>query len=153
MFTRQRDLDFDVFEDLKAIHSDSLHAFHAPLFGSYVPAGFPSPALDYKEESLDLNELCVQHPSATYYVRASGESMLGAGIHNKDILVVDRSLRAQAGQIVVAALNGEFTVKVLQTHPELLLEPRNDDYSNITISDTDDFEIFGVVTFVIHSTL
>ncbi len=148
----QKQMNFAAFESAKSLRPKSSNTFSAPLFGSYVPAGFPSPAQDYKEESLDLNELCIQHPSATYYVRASGESMLGAGIHNHDILVVDRSIRASHGHIVVAALNGEFTVKVLQTSPRLFLEPRNDAYSNIEISDTDDFEIFGVVTFVIHST-
>jgi len=149
----QRKLNFELFEQAKTIKTQGVSEFRAPLFGSYVPAGFPSPATDYKEESMDLNELCVQHPTATYYVRASGDSMQGAGIYDNDILVVDRSLRAQAGQIVVAALNGDFTVKVLQTHPCLLLEPRNEAYSNIEISDIDDFEIFGVVTFVIHATL
>ncbi len=79
--------------------------------------------------------------------------MIGAGVYDKDILVVDRSIRARDGQIVVAALNGEFTVKVLKTNPELVLEPRNEHYQNIKISPEDDFEIFGVVTFVVHATL
>ncbi len=149
----QKRINFDVFDHAQALTPKPNSQFKAPLFGSYVPAGFPSPAMDYKEESLDLNELCIQHPSATYYVRASGESMLGAGIHNHDILVVDRSMRAQPGHIVVAALNGEFTVKVLQTNPRLCLEPRNELYSTIEVSDADEFDIFGVVTFVIHSTL
>jgi len=152
MQSPQRQMNFSTFDRVQPIKADELQAFSAPLFGSYVPAGFPSPALDFKEETLDLNELCVQHPTATYYVRASGDSMKEAGIHNQDILVVDRSLRAIDGNIVVAALNGDFTVKVLKTSPELILEPRNQDYDNIEISDNDDFEIFGVVTFVIHST-
>ena len=149
----QKRLNFEVFEQATPARVDALNQFSAPLFGSYVPAGFPAPAQDYKEESLDLNELCVKHPTATYYVRASGESMLDAGIHNRDILVVDRSLRAVHGNIVVAALNGDFTVKVLCTSPSLCLEPRNDAFSNIEVGDEDDFEIFGVVTYVIHSTL
>jgi len=152
MRTPQRQLNFEVFDDLKAVKNESFHNFSAPLFGSYVPAGFPSPTMDYKEESLDLNELCVRHPTATYYVRASGESMLGAGIHNRDILVVDRSIRAAHGNIVVAAINGEFTVKVLHTSPSISLEPCNNAFSTIDIGDDDDFEIFGVVTFVIHAT-
>lgn len=109
--------------------------------------------MDYNEESLDLNELCVQHPTATYYVRASGNSMIEAGIHDQDVLVVDRSLRASDGNIVVAALNGEFTVKVLTTKPSLALEPRNEAFDTISISEDDEFDIFGVVTFVVHSTL
>ena len=149
----QRKLHFDTFEHVNAIRPENLSEFRAPLFGNYVPAGFPSPALDAKEESLDLNELCVQHPTATYYVRASGESMLGAGIHDRDVLVVDRSVRAVDGNIVVAALNGDFTVKILRTSPELCLEPRNEAFSTIAINDSDEFEVFGVVTFVIHATL
>ena len=106
----------------------------------------------YTEDSMDLNQLCIKHPTATYYVRASGDSMLDAGIHDGDVLVVDRSLQAADGNIVVAALNGDFTVKILSTAP-LSLEPRNSAFSIIEISDEDEFEIFGVVTYVIHSTL
>ncbi|RBP51157.1 translesion error-prone DNA polymerase V autoproteolytic subunit [Arenicella xantha] len=152
MTSPQRQLNFDVFGDAKPVLPNELSEFRAPLFGSYVPAGFPSPAMDLREESLDLNELCIQNPSTTYYVRASGESMTGVGIHDGDVLVVDRSIRAVDGNIVVAALNGDFTVKVLRTSPELVLEPRNDAFSNIEIGSSDDFDVFGVVTFVIHST-
>ncbi len=80
-----------------------------PLFSGKVAAGFPSPADDYVEKNLDLNELLVQKPAATFFVRAQGESMLGAGIHPNDILVVDRSLEAVPGKIVICALNGELT--------------------------------------------
>lgn len=148
----QRQLDFDVFSQLEALNTEHLSTFYAPLFGSYVPAGYPTPALDAREESLDLNELCIQNPTATYYVRASGDSMIDAGIHNGDVLVVDRSMRARDGNIVVAALNGDFTVKVLRTNPELSLEPRNSAYSNISITNSDEFDVFGVVTFVVHAT-
>ena len=80
-----------------------------PLFSGKVAAGFPSPADDYVEKNLDLNELLVQKPATTFFVRAQGESMLGAGIHPNDILVVDRSLEAVPGKIVICALNGELT--------------------------------------------
>ena len=153
MRSPQRQLNFDAFSHSYSVNPGQLSQFNAPLFGSYVPAGYPSPAMDYNEESLDLNELCVQHPTATYYVRASGNSMIEAGIHDQDVLVVDRSLRATDGNIVVAALNGEFTVKVLTTKPSLALEPRNEAYNTINISEDDEFDIFGVVTFVVHSTL
>ena len=83
------------------------------LFSGKVAAGFPSPADDYVEKNLDLNELLVQKPAATFFVRAQGESMLGAGIHPNDILVVDRSIEAVPGKIVICALNGELTVKRL----------------------------------------
>lgn len=151
MESPQRQMNFKANEQANALRPNPERSFSAPLFGSYVPADFPSPTMDYKEESLDLNDLCVQHPTATYYVRASGDSMLGSGIHDKDILVVDRSIRANDGDIVVAALNGDFTVKVLRTQPTLGLDPRNDAYESIVIADNDDFDIFGVVTFVVHS--
>jgi DNA polymerase V len=85
-----------------------------PLFNGKVAAGFPSPADDYVEKSLDLNELLVKKPAATFFVRAQGESMLGAGIHPNDILVVDRSIEPVPGKIVICALNGELTVKRLE---------------------------------------
>ena len=125
-----------------------------PMFASRVPAGFPSPAQDYVEESLDLNQLCIQHPTATYFVRASGESMLDAGIHNNDVLVVDRSITAKHGDIVVASLDHSFTVKKLETSPKLRLMPMsegNDDYSPLDIEDGIEFEVFGVVSFVVHA--
>lgn len=125
-----------------------------PMFASRVPAGFPSPAQDYVEESLDLNQLCIQHPTATYFVRASGESMLDAGIYNNDVLVVDRSITARHGDIVVASLDHSFTVKKLETTPSLRLIPMNadnDDYHPLEIEDGIEFEIFGVVTFVVHA--
>lgn len=84
-----------------------------PFFGAKVAAGFPSPADDYVEKALDLNELLIQKPAATFFIRAQGTSMLGAGIHPNDILVVDKSLKPVDGKIVIAAINGEFTVKRL----------------------------------------
>jgi DNA polymerase V len=81
-----------------------------PLFLERVSAGFPSPAEDYIEKTLDLNELCIQHPAATFFVRVQGESMIGVGIFPGDVLVVDRSLRAQHGDIIIASLESEMTV-------------------------------------------
>ena len=85
-----------------------------PLFISKVAAGFPSPADDYIEKNLDLNELLIQKPAATFFVKVQGESMLDAGIHPNDILIVDRSIEAVSGKIVICALNGELTVKRLE---------------------------------------
>jgi DNA polymerase V len=87
---------------------------YLPLFSGKVSAGFPSPADDYVEKTLDLNELLVQKPAATFFVRAEGESMLGAGIHHNDILVVDRSIEPVPGKIIICALNGELEVKRLK---------------------------------------
>jgi DNA polymerase V len=122
-----------------------------PLFSGKVSAGFPSPADDYVEKTLDLNELLVQKPAATFFVRAQGESMLGAGIHPNDILVVDRSIEPVPGKIVICALNGELTVKRLERDNEQWqLKAENPAYADIVIHDELEMVIWGVVTNVIH---
>ncbi len=122
-----------------------------PLFSDQVPAGFPSPATDYCERKLDLNELCVQKPAATYFVRAQGESMIEAGIFPGDVIVVDRSITATHGDIVVASYNGELLLKKLETHPATRLVPMNKDFDSIIIPEGSDLQIFGVATTVIHN--
>jgi DNA polymerase V len=127
------------------------HVLTLPLFSGKVAAGFPSPADDYVEKSLDLNELLVQKPAATFFVRAQGESMLGAGIHPNDILVVDRSIDPVPGKIVICALNGELTVKRLERHNEQWqLKAENPAYADIIIHEELELVIWGVVTNVIH---
>lgn len=122
-----------------------------PLYADRCAAGFPSPAQDYIDEMLDLNDLCIRHRSATYFVRASGHSMNDAGIKDGDLLVVDKSEKPGHGDIVIAALDGEFTVKVLQLRPCLALQPMNPSFSTI-YPDPDSLEIFGVVTWFLHAT-
>jgi DNA polymerase V len=123
-----------------------------PLFSGKVAAGFPSPADDYVEKSLDLNELLVQMPAATFFVRAQGESMLGAGIHPNDILVVDRSIAPVPGKIVICALNGEVTVKRLERqNGQWQLKAENPAYADIVIHEELDMVIWSVVTNVIHA--
>ena len=126
-----------------------------PVFISKIAAGFPSPADDYVERRLDLNQHCIHHPEATYFLRVSGHSMTGAGIHDNDILVVDRSLKPAHGKIVVAILDGEFTVKRLSREAgaggHLSLTPENSNYPRIEIQDGQELEIWGVATFVIHA--
>ncbi|MCX7098518.1 MAG: translesion error-prone DNA polymerase V autoproteolytic subunit [Methylococcales bacterium] len=123
-----------------------------PLFSGKVAAGFPSPADDYVEKTLDLNELLVQKPAATFFVRAQGESMLGAGIHPDDILVVDRSLEPVAGKIVICALNGELTVKRLaRGNGQWQLRAENPAYPDIAVHEDLEMVIWGVVTNVIHA--
>ena len=123
-----------------------------PLFTGKVAAGFPSPADDYVEKNLDLNELLVQKPAATFFVRAQGESMLGAGIHSNDILVVDRSLEVVPGKVVICAINGELTVKRLdRANDQWQLKAENSDYADIVIHDELELVIWGVVTNVIHA--
>lgn len=122
-----------------------------PLFGDPVHCGFPSPAADYVEQRIDLNELLIHHPSATYFVKASGDSMIEAGISEGDLLVVDSSRTAQHGDIVIAAMDGEFTVKRLQLRPTVQLNPMNSAYSPIRIKSEDVLDIFGVVTFIVKA--
>lgn len=123
-----------------------------PLYSSKVAAGFPSPADDYIESKLDLNQYLVKHPAATFFVRVEGESMIGAGIHPEDILVVDRSLKPSDGKIVIAVVNGELTVKRLKKETgRVLLLPENEAYRAIEVTEEMNFTIWGVVTNVIHS--
>lgn len=126
-------------------------ACRLPLFLSRIPAGFPSPADDYIEEDLDLNELVVKHPTATFFVRVEGESMRDAAISPGDILVVDRSLEAKTGKIIIARLDGEFTVKRLQIKgSRITLQSENALYPAIEVDAGSDFQVWGVVTYVIH---
>ena len=125
-------------------------ALAIPLFASKIKAGFPSPAQDYVERTLDLNELCIRHPNATFFVRVEGDSMIEAGIYDGDVLVVDRSVDAEHGDIVVAAVGGEFTVKELCLRPTLMLVPRNKSFEPISFADDSELQIFGVVTNVLR---
>lgn len=120
-------------------------------FEAPVQAGFPSPAADEGDKQLDLNAHLVQHPAATFFVRVDGDSMVGANIQRGDILVVDRSLEPQSGKIVVAVVNGEFTVKRLKSvEGVVFLEAENPRYPPIRIDASSDFQVWGVVTYVIH---
>lgn len=122
-----------------------------PLFSDRVPCGFPSPATDYVEQRIDLNELLVQHPSSTYFVKTAGDSMIDAGISDGDLLVVDSSHIARHGDIVIAVVEGEFTVKRLQLRPTVQLNPMNSAYSPIIIGSEGALDIFGVVTFIVKA--
>ncbi len=135
--------------------SDALACIRAkrlsiPLFVESVSAGFPSPAADYIEQTLDLNELCIKHPAATYFVRVQGDSMIDAGIQPDDVLVVDRSIQAEHGDIVIAGLYGELTVKELALKPRVRLLPRNPAYVPMDIPEGVELDVFGVVTNVIR---
>ena len=123
-----------------------------PLFISKVPAGFPSPAEDYIEKYLDLNELLIKHPSATFFVKVSGNSMINAGIYDGDILIVDRALEPQNNDIVIAVIDGELTVKrLIIKNKKIYLYPQNSNYKPIEVgSEESNFIIWGVATYVIH---
>jgi DNA polymerase V len=123
-----------------------------PLFTARVPAGFPSPADDYVDRGLDLNELLVRHPAATFFVRVTGDSMTGAGIHSGDVLVVDRAETARDGSVIIAALNGELTVKRFNRGSgRVFLVSENSDYAPLEVTGEMNFEVWGVVVHVIHS--
>ncbi len=123
-----------------------------PLVVSSVSAGFPSPADDYIEGQLDLNQHLIRHPVATFFVRVEGDSMIDAGIHPGDILIVDRALEPKDKNVVIANLNGELTVKRIRIkHKKILLMPENENYFPLAIPKETDFEVWGIVTYVIHA--
>jgi DNA polymerase V len=127
-------------------------AYALPLYASSVKAGFPSPAEDYAETTLDLNQHLIAHPHATFFVRASGHSMIQAGIFDQDLLIVDRSLEPTNGKIVIAVINGELTVKRFKKTAEgYFLAAENPEFPDIAISASDTVHIWGVVCHVIHS--
>lgn len=122
-----------------------------PLYSSAVRAGFPSPADDHLDADLDLHQYVVKRPAATYFVRSEGDSMLGDGIHHGDLLVVDRSLEALPGRIIVICVDGELTVKRLErVGQRTYLRASNPAYPPIPI-DGRESHVWGVVTHVLHS--
>ncbi|KTC83716.1 LexA family protein [Legionella brunensis] len=122
-----------------------------PLYSSRVRAGFPSPADDYIESHLDLNEHLIKHPASTFFLIAEGDSMTDAGIQPGDMLIVDKSVEPTHGKIVIAAIDGELTVKTLsKVNGKVQLIPGNKAYKPINITDSQDLVIWGVVTHVIH---
>ena len=137
---------------IDAVYSaDRTTSCERPLFMVPVTAGFPSPADDYIEGKLDLNRHLIKHPAATFFVRVAGDSMIDAGIHPGDILIVDRSLEPADKKVVIAVIEGELTVKrISRLKGKILLMPENENYKPQQVSKNSDFEVWGVVTNVIH---
>jgi DNA polymerase V len=129
------------------IHTPSFATIlERPVMAFPVSAGFPSPADDYIEGRIDLNQHLIRHPAATFFVRVSGDSMTGAGIQNGDLLIVDRAAECVNGCIVVARLESEFTLKrVRKEGDRVFLMPENDRYEPIEVTEGSDFEIWGRV--------
>mgnify|MGYP001476558952 FL=1 len=122
-----------------------------PLYDDRISAGFPSPAEDHLEKNLDLNEYLIKNPNSTFFVRVQGESMLGSGINSDDILIVDRSLEASSGKIIIAVLYGELTVKRLRfSKNEIWLDADNEKFDPIKVTEEMNFHIWGIATNVIH---
>ncbi len=122
-----------------------------PIYAANVQAGFPSPAEEYLDKTLDLNELLIAHPAATFFVRVAGDSMQNAGIFSGDILVVDRSLEPADNKIIIAIVGSEFTVKRLKIREgRISLVPENPAYPILEMKEESDFQVWGVVTYVIH---
>lgn len=122
-----------------------------PLVDAFISAGFPSPADDYLEAKLDLNHLLIQHPSSTFFARVRGNSMIDVGIHDGDILIIDKSLEPQSSSVLVCFIDGEFTVKRVQKkNGDFYLVPQNKEFAPIKIEKSSDFRLWGVVTYCIH---
>lgn len=132
--------------------TDQLTEAYSPLYLSKVAAGFPSPADNYVERRLDLNEHLIKHKEATFFVRVNGDSMTGAGIFDNDLLVVDRAVNPEVGRIVVASINGELTVKrLMRNEGKMWLVAENSAYAPIEMKDGMEFVIWGVVTSAVHT--
>ena len=124
-----------------------------PMFFDKISAGFPSPATDYMESKLDLNEYLIKHPADTFIVKASGFSMIDAGIHSGDLLIIDRSITPQNNNIVIASIFGDLTVKKLKKKKNtFFLVSASDHYPSIEVKEEMECFIWGVVTFIIHAT-
>ncbi len=130
----------------------SLRLNNIPLLAGLVSAGFPSPADDYTEESIDLNEHLITNPFSTFFLRVKGDSMINSGIYDKDLIIVDKSLTPKPGNIVIAMIEGEFTVKRFSIkNNKLYLKAENHNYPDFNFEDYSDIHIWGVVIYSIHT--
>tara|TARA_Y100001933_G_scaffold181870_1_gene180345 strand:- start:124 stop:525 length:402 start_codon:yes stop_codon:yes gene_type:complete len=123
-----------------------------PLLADSVSAGFPSPADDYTEENIDLNEHLLRNPFSTFFLRVKGDSMINSGIYDNDLIIVDKSLNPKPGNIVIAMIDGEFTVKRFSIkNNKLYLKAENRNYPDFNLEDYSDVHIWGVVIYSIHT--
>ncbi len=138
-------------EGILTIHAISTSTkIERPLVSCNIQAGFPSPAMDFIDTTIDLNTYIIKRPSSTFYGRVKGDSMRDAGIHDGDLLVIDKSLKPQDDKIAVCAIDGEFTLKWIRFEKEACwLIPANTNYQAIKVTAETDFLIWGIVTFVI----
>tara|TARA_B100000212_G_scaffold111900_1_gene83312 strand:- start:191 stop:586 length:396 start_codon:yes stop_codon:yes gene_type:complete len=123
-----------------------------PLLNFSVSAGFPSPADDHREENIDLNEYLIKNPFSTFFIRVKGDSMINSGIQDQDLIIVDKSLIAKPGNIVIAMIDGGFTVKRLgKNNDELYLRSENHNYPDLNLKNYNNVQIWGVVIYSIHN--
>ena len=157
---RQQNNILHLMKSLKLHKGNILDIFSAnteteldlPFVESGISAGFPSPALDFIDLSIDLNKHLIKHPSATFYGRVKGDSLKNAGIENGDLLIIDRSIEPVNGKIAVCYIDGEFTAKRIQINKnEILLIPENENYQTLTVTADNNFLIWGIVTYVIKN--
>jgi len=140
----------DQSERLTIYKPDTINSSGAHFFDAGISAGFPSPAEDFKEQRLSLDQELIKNKEDTFFAKVSGQSMIGAGLNDKDLLVIDRSLEPENNKIAVCFLDGEFTVKRLRvSNNEVWLQPENPDYPIIKITEENNFVIWGIVTNVI----
>ena len=150
--TKPMRIPMSKIQDVLTFLQGHMPSFELPLDASTVSAGFPSPADDYIDNKLDLNTHLIKHPSATFFLKVSGDSMKNAGIQSGDMLIVDKSLQPTDGKVVIAAVEGELTVKRLSLlKGRVKLIPENNRYPVIDITDSQELVIWGVVTYVIHA--
>ncbi len=132
----------------------SLKKVKIPLLSDSISAGFPSPADDHTEENIDLNEYLISNPCSTFFLRVKGDSMINSGIKDNDLIIVDKSLTAKPGNIIIAMIDGEFTIKRLCIkNNELCLKAENYNYPDFSFKNHIDIQIWGVVIYSIHSYL
>jgi DNA polymerase V len=137
-------------QKLTFFHPDYESDIRISYINEGVSAGFPSPAADFMETNIDLNKELSENPLATFYIKVKGNSMIDAGINDKDVLVVDRSLEPQNNKIAICCIDGEFTVKRIQVEKDCLyLMPENSNYEPIKVTEENQLIIWGMVTYVI----
>lgn len=138
---------------IELFQTDTGSSVLLPFADEGIRAGFPTPAQDYLDVAIDLNHELIAHPQSTFYGRVRGNSMEDAHVFDGDLLVIDKSLNPRDGDMAVCFLDGEFTLKTIRiTAEEILLVPANPDYLTIHVTESDDFTIWGIVTYCIHKT-
>lgn len=137
-------------KNLEIYKADTDTQLVLPIADGGIKAGFPSPAQDFMDLSIDLNKELVKHPSSTFYGRVSGDSMIDAGIYDGDILIIDKSLEPKDGDMAVCFIDGEFTIKYIKIEEKVIwLVPANENYKPIKVTEENDFLIWGIVTYSI----